>query len=87
MTPEQFCYWMQGFAELHDAPPGREQWTSIREHLATVFHKVTPPAQPLDPKAHLDKLHKEAPYNPLNPLDPPLGRWIDPNYKPPDVIC
>ena len=21
MTPEQFCYWLQGFAELHDEPP------------------------------------------------------------------
>lgn len=50
MTPDQFCYWLQGFAELHDAPPGREQWQSIREHLAAVFNKVTPPLhQPVPP--------------------------------------
>lgn len=42
MTPEQFAYWMQGFAELNAAPPTAEQWQSIREHLATVFAKVTP---------------------------------------------
>lgn len=44
MTTEQFAYWMQGFAELTgDTPPTVEQWKSMREHLATVFHKVTPP--------------------------------------------
>ncbi|WP_447897997.1 hypothetical protein [Stenotrophomonas sepilia] len=43
MTPEQFAYWMQGFAELNGAAPTQEQWDSIREHLKTVFHKVTPP--------------------------------------------
>lgn len=44
MTAEQFAYWMQGFAELSgDAPPSAEQWKSIREHLATVLVKVTPP--------------------------------------------
>jgi len=44
MTPEQFCYWLQGFAELSgDNPPTPEQWKSIREHVATVFRKVTPP--------------------------------------------
>lgn len=43
MTPENFCYWLQGHAELGGAPPSAEQWQSIREHLATVFKKVTPP--------------------------------------------
>ena len=43
MTPEQFCYWLQGRAELRpDDVPTAEEWQSIREHLATVFHKVTP---------------------------------------------
>lgn len=42
MTSEQFAYWMQGFAELNAEPPTAEQWKSIREHLATVFMKVTP---------------------------------------------
>lgn len=43
MTPEQFTYWLQGFAELQQEVPTAEQWQSIMEHLATVFNKVTPP--------------------------------------------
>lgn len=43
MNSDQFAYWLQGFAELHSEPPSAEQWQSIREHLATVFTKVTPP--------------------------------------------
>lgn len=43
MTEQQFCYWLQGFAELSPStPPTPEQWKSIREHLATCFLKVTP---------------------------------------------
>lgn len=44
MTPEQFCYWIQGFAELNNgAVPNETQWRSINDHLKTVFNKVTPP--------------------------------------------
>jgi len=44
MTPEQFCYWLNGFGELTEAPPTEEQWRSIKEHLQTVFFKITPVA-------------------------------------------
>lgn len=44
MTPEQFCYWLQGRAEMQpDTPPSGAEWKMIRERLATVFAKVTPP--------------------------------------------
>lgn len=43
MTPEQFCYWLQGRAELVSGPPTAEEWECIRQHLGTVFTKVTPP--------------------------------------------
>ena len=43
MTAEQFAYWLQGFAELGNHAPTEQEWQSIREHLATVFVKVTPP--------------------------------------------
>lgn len=46
MTSEQFAYWLQGFGELNAGPPTAEQWQSIRDHLAAVFTKVTPPAAP-----------------------------------------
>lgn len=49
MTSEQFAYWLQGFAELHETPPTAEQWQSIREHLALVFTKVTPTLRPVSP--------------------------------------
>lgn len=43
MNERDFAYWLNGFAELTgDTPPTAEQWKSIREHLATVFVKVTP---------------------------------------------
>jgi hypothetical protein len=42
MTPEQFCYWLQGLSEIGGRQPTPEQWQSIRDRLATVFHKVTP---------------------------------------------
>ena len=43
MTAEQFAYWFQGFAELSPTPPTPEQWQSMRDHVAAVFKKVTPP--------------------------------------------
>lgn len=49
MTPEQFAYWLQGFAELNPNPPTPEQWQSIREHVAAIFKKVTPPVAPVAP--------------------------------------
>jgi len=46
MTPEQFAYWLQGFAELTEGtPPTPEQWQSINDHLKKVFVKVTPQYQ------------------------------------------
>jgi hypothetical protein len=43
MNPEQFAYWLNGFAELNGGErPTPEQWKSITEHLQTVFVKVTP---------------------------------------------
>lgn len=44
MTPEQFCYWLQGFFELSCPIDGLSptQIAAIRDHLNTVFNKVTP---------------------------------------------
>lgn len=56
MNPEQFVYWLQGFAELAEQAPSAEQWQSIREHLALVLGKRTPPA-PGDIKAIAMKRH------------------------------
>lgn len=46
MTPEQFCYWLQGFLELAPYTElGPVTTQSIRDHLNTVFRKVTPEVQ------------------------------------------
>lgn len=47
MTPEQFCYWLQGYFELkrtidHRLGATQETMEVIEEHLQTVFKKVTP---------------------------------------------
>lgn len=45
MNTEQFTYWLQGFVEIHGAPPSAEQWQMIKDHLQTCFVKVTPQRQ------------------------------------------
>ena len=43
MTAEQFTYWLQGFIEINDPKTIEEKETQIiKDHLATVFKKVTP---------------------------------------------
>lgn len=46
MTPEQFTYWLQGYAEINEAAPNEQQWQIIKDHLQTVFLKVTPLREP-----------------------------------------
>ena len=43
MEPRDFVYWLQGFIELNGGKePTPEQWQMIKDHLGTVFLKVTP---------------------------------------------
>lgn len=50
MTPEQFCYWLQGYFELggHDGKTDMkgERVRIIKDHLDLVFKKVTPDRKP-----------------------------------------
>ncbi len=77
MTPENFAYWLQGYAELADEPPTAAQWKSIQEHLALVLTKVTPAktvALPVIPMPHPAGLHR-----PIIPQPEPerRGRFWD----------
>ena len=45
LDPDKFCFWLQGFCELHGNPPTGEQWKMIKEHLEMVFLKVRPAHQ------------------------------------------
>jgi hypothetical protein len=42
MTPEQFCYWLQGYYELTNNPDPSDHERIIQDHLKTVFDKQTP---------------------------------------------
>ena len=43
MTPENFCYWLQGMFELTKSDTlSKQQITIIKNHLQLVFNKVTP---------------------------------------------
>jgi hypothetical protein len=48
MTPNDFCYWLQGFIEINDADPNKDkniteyQVQVIKDHLNLVFEKKTP---------------------------------------------
>lgn len=50
MTPEQFVYWLQGFVEIRETEKvglTEREWDIIKDHLQTVFHKVTPTYKPV----------------------------------------
>ena len=43
MTPENFCYWLQGYVELSNCQNlTPEQIQMIRDHLQLVFKRETP---------------------------------------------
>ena len=67
MTPEQFCYWLQGFIEIagDDLKKLDEKRIQIiKDHLDLVFNKVTPDRSPktkkkvITEKKDLDELIK-----------------------------
>ena len=65
MEPIQFCYWLQGFAELNGSkPPSEEQWKAIRDHLNLVFVKKTPTYNTREPIARSAELRS-------TDIDPP----------------
>jgi len=42
MTPQNFCYWLQEYIEMHNPETiGVQETKMIKEHLALVFNKVT----------------------------------------------
>jgi len=65
MTSRDFCYWLQGFFELRQAPEAKDEPTIplnsqqadlIRRHLALVFkHEIDPS---MGDKKHQEKLNQ-----------------------------
>jgi hypothetical protein len=60
LTPDQFCYWFQGFAELHGGVPTPEQWEIIKQHLELVFKPVAnrPHADGVKPRGLIEQEEK-----------------------------
>lgn len=100
MTPEQFAYWLQGFAEISQKAPTEKEWQVIKDHLATVFNKVTPNRQPypLGPALPNDPTKPDTIQPVIRPWpntpwtgDPypnsPITPWTTPNYPRPEIIC
>lgn len=89
MEAQQFCYWLQGFAELNSGvPPNDMQWKAIRDHLAMVFEKKTQPYNiplPRNPNGPKE-FNKD-----FVPSAPPVWyqpNTIDPNFiQPGTVVC
>ena len=85
MTPEQFAYWLQGFAEISQKAPSEAEWTVIKDHLATVFNKVTPnritsPGPSVFPNDPTKPDPITGPYNPY-----PIP-WTHPGTRP-EIMC
>ena len=81
MTPEQFCYWLQGFAEIHQDQPNGQEWIIIMDHLSQVFNKQTP-----DRGKTMNDLHRQwqesKPHGPAQ-----TGPVLPFEYKPGDIVC
>lgn len=66
MTQEQFIYWLHGFMELSTESSLTEREAIIRDHLQTVFHKVTP-NRPTNP-TYLETASAQSQTPPLYPI-------------------
>lgn len=82
MTPENFCYWLQGLLEIGNPDQlTKQQIEIIQDRLDLVFNKETP-TRKLNLttfKEHMEKLGKESdnktnlPY----PVDNPYKQLVD----------
>jgi hypothetical protein len=89
MTPEQFAYWLQGYVEIRGSTPTPGEWDVIKDHLATVFKKVTPDRQPYPLGPAIAEPYRGTPAipTPLGPYIDPKPYTMPPNYPRPEVIC
>lgn len=60
MTPQEFCYWLQGMMEIQNPESlSAEQTQMVKDHLKLVFTKVTPEAKKEIP-SHIKKAVENA---------------------------
>lgn len=87
MTPEQFAYWLQGFAELTPDAPSAAQWQAIRDHLALVFEKKTPTSPSLTFPANVRRPLNDG--TPADQLPTEVRDWLQRNHMHPNptITC
>lgn len=92
MTPENFCYWLQGYFEIREAS-GKDkelltqaQVNMIQEHLRLVFNKVSKKETIHSPLLGPHPLFTDDTYNineymmyPNNPLDEHFKKYCKDN--------
>lgn len=85
MTPENFCYWLQGWFELNQTIDHRDGATPetidmIRDHLTLVFDKVTPDRG----AKRVDKPDVPTPNGPIEDAatstNDDMGGYLDPEH-------
>lgn len=92
MTPEQFCYWLQGYFEINRANPQKtklneQQIEIINDHLNLVFNKQTPVRQGLKEPA-TDREWIEMANELAEQMKDPKGPKYNDITKPPyNVTC
>ena len=74
MKSESFCYWLQGYFEIHGKSEGLSaaQVEIIKRHLAMVFKHEIDPSFPAEQQAELNAIHHGKP-NPLSRPPRPDG--------------
>ena len=66
MTSRDFCFWLQGFAEINGEVPSAQQWLTIKKHLNMVFIHEIDPTLP-DPDGKLTAEHEASKPKPPKP--------------------
>ena len=90
MTPENFTYWLQGFAEISESKGlSEKQWMIVQDHLKLVFKKETPVYPKIDLPKELEKVIKKDPFAPYPRIPMPYdGPYEGPKKaKPLEVTC
>ncbi|SEN71653.1 hypothetical protein SAMN05216404_106174 [Nitrosospira multiformis] len=94
MTPEQFCYWLQGRAEMQpNNPPSAEEWKIIADHLKLVFKKETPVRLPAPGPSELKRAQDDLKKNLWPNVQPNINPFLDRSstgiapINPVEIIC
>lgn len=74
MTSRDFCFWLQGYLEIHAEGPSTgvaeslqpKQIECIRKHLGLVFkHEIDPSMGPPEHQSKLDAIHGGPGFGPV----------------------